>query len=171
MENAMPAARNQRSCTRSALAKDMEQVDECATSVLEVVPLVMDTLRAAMRQNVGDQFSVPQFRCLNFIAREPGSSISAVASFLGVTLPTASAMVDRLVRAGAVRTRSFPGDRRRTQLHITAAGKSQLGEIRRGAHADLVRALAGLGARELRELQTGLGVLEHAFSANTASQR
>jgi DNA-binding MarR family transcriptional regulator len=170
MESSVPVVRSQRSRIRAA-PKDMEQVDECATSVLEVVPLVMDTLRAAMRQNVGEQLSVPQFRCLNFIAREPGSSISAVASFLGVTMPTASAMVDRLVRAGAVKPRSFPGDRRRTQLHITAAGKSQLGEIRRGAHDDLVRALASLGARELRELKVGLDVLRHAFSANAMGDR
>lgn len=146
-------------------------MDQCANAVLEVVPLVMDTLRAAMRQNVGEQLSVPQFRCLNFIAREPGCSIGAVASFLGVTMPTASAMVDRLVRAGAVKPRSFPGDRRRTQLHITAAGKSQLSEIRRGAHDDLVRALSGLGARELRELRSGLSVLRQAFGANTMSER
>ena len=171
MESSAPAIRGLRSRSRAASPKDLAQADECATAVLEVVPLVMDTLRAAMRQNVGEQLSVPQFRCLNFIAREPGSSIGAVASFLGVTMPTASAMVDRLVRAGAVKPRSFPGDRRRTQLHITAAGKSQLGDIRRGAHDDLVRALAGLSARDLRELETGLDVLRLAFSQDSVNDR
>ena len=141
----------------------LSQPDACAIATLEVVPAVMDTRRAAMRRHVGEHLSVPQFRCLNFISREPGCSIGAVGSFLGVTMPTASAMVDRLVRAGAVKPRAYPGDRRRTQLHITAAGRTQLRVIRDGAHDDLVAAFADLSATELRELQDGLNVLRRVF--------
>src|SRR4030095_6687947 len=90
--------------------------------VLDVVPAVMDALRGATRRHVR-QMSVPQFRCLNFVSHEPGCSISDVAAFLGVTLPTASAMIDRLVRAGALRTRPSRDDRRRTPLHLTAGGR------------------------------------------------
>ena len=143
--------------------RQLSQPDACAIATLEVVPAVMDMLRAAMRRHVGEQLSVPQFRCLNFISREPGCSISAVGSFLGVTVPTASAMVDRLVRAGAIKPRAYPGDRRRTQLHITASGQAQLRMIRDGAHDDLVAAFANLSARELRDLQSGLDVLRRAF--------
>ena len=95
---------------------------DCAADVLDVMPAVMDAMRSAMRQQVGEQLSVPQYRCLNFIDLQPGSSVSAVAAFLGVTLPTASAMIDRLVRAGAVAPRTAVQDRRRSELHVTAAG-------------------------------------------------
>ena len=57
--------------------------------------------RAAEQAEDADPATVPQFRCLNFIAKAPGGSISAAAAFLGVTMPTASVMVDRLVRSGA----------------------------------------------------------------------
>jgi DNA-binding MarR family transcriptional regulator len=87
---------------------------DCAQAVLEVMPAVMDAMRGAMRLQVGEPLTVPQFRCLNFIAQRPGSSVSAVAAFLGVTLPTASVMVDRLVRAGAVAPRTAAADRRRS---------------------------------------------------------
>jgi DNA-binding MarR family transcriptional regulator len=133
--------------------------------VLEVMPSVMDLMRSAMRLHVGEQLSVPQFRCLNFIAREPGASVSAVAGFLGVTLPTASALIDRLVRAGAVQPRTAAADRRRSELHVTAAGQTLLRQIRQGAHGEFARALAACSADELRSLQAGLAVLRRTFLA------
>jgi DNA-binding MarR family transcriptional regulator len=138
--------------------------DECASAVLDVVPAVMDAMRAAMRRHVGPQLSVPQFRCLAFIAHEPGSGIGAVASFLGVSMPTASAMVDRLVRAGAVAPQADPDDRRRLQLHITPAGRAQMDEIRQGARRDLADALADRDAAELLALRAGLDELRRCFA-------
>jgi DNA-binding MarR family transcriptional regulator len=131
--------------------------------MLEVIPAVMDALRHAMRNHVGDQLSVPQFRCLQFIAHQPGASVSAVAAFLGVTLPTASAMVDRLARAGAIAPQTAADDRRRSQLHLTSAGKAQLAEIRLGARAELAQVLATRSVEELRTLHAGLTVLRQVF--------
>lgn len=160
---ARPASARSREPARRA---HQTQAEACAGAVLEVVPAVMDALRAAMRRHVGDQLSVPQFRCLNFIAMEPGCSISAVAGFLGVTLPTASAMVGRLVQAGAVASRADPDDRRCMRLRLTAAGRGQLEQIRRGAREDLAAALARHGATELQGLQRGLQSLREAFQSD-----
>ena len=137
-----------------------------AADVLEVIPAVMDALRNAMRSHVGDggdQLSVPQFRCLNFIRTQPGASVSEVAAFLGVTLPTASAMVDRLVRAGAVAPHTAAEDRRRSRLHLTEAGAAQLAQIRLGARAELAQLLAERNPEELRALHAGLAVLRSVF--------
>ena len=136
---------------------------DCADQVMDVVPAVMDGLRMAMRQHVGEQLSVPQFRCLDFIRRTPGASVGAVAAFLGVTMPTASAMVDRLVRAGSVQHDADPADRRRLRLGLTPAGLAQLREIRRGARDDLARTLGSRSPEELRTLQAGLALLRSTF--------
>jgi DNA-binding MarR family transcriptional regulator len=136
---------------------------DCADSVLDIMPAVMDAMRSAMRQHVGDQLSVPQFRCLNFIAHEPGSSVGAVANFLGVTMPTASAMVDRLVRAGAVALNTAAADRRRAELHATEAGLAQLRQVRRGARSEFARLLGSCSSDELQTLHAGLVVLQRAF--------
>lgn len=141
----------------------------CADAVLDTVPLVMDALRMAMRRHVGEQLSVPQFRCLNFVSMQPGCTIGAVAGFLGVTMPTASAMVDRLVRAGVVRPSTPAQDRRRSQLHLTAAGRAQLQQIRCGARGELRRAFAALTPAQLRTLDAGLGVMREAFLADGAN--
>jgi len=160
VERATPGQRS--SGERSPL-NGSPRADECAEAVLDVIPAVMDALRAATRQHVGEQMSIPQFRCLHFVSRESGCSISAVATFLGVTLPTASAMVDRLVRAGAIRTRASSADRRRTHLYLTNAGRARLRGIRVGAHGDLAETLALLAPAELRRLYDGLGLLRRAF--------
>lgn len=136
---------------------------DCAEAVLTVMPAVMDAMRGAMRLRVGEQLSVPQFRCLNFIALRPGSSVSAVAAFLGVTLPTASVMVDRLVRAGAVAPRTAASDRRRSELHPTATGLALVRQIESGARGEFARALAHCSAEDLSTLQAGLAVLRRAF--------
>ena len=136
---------------------------DCADSVLDVMPAVMDAMRSAMRQQVGEQLSVPQFRCLNFIARQPGSSVSAVAAFLGVTVATASAMVDRLAKAGAVAPTTAVADRRRSELHLTETGLAQVRLIRRGARGEFARALATCSSEELLALRNGLAVLRRAF--------
>jgi DNA-binding MarR family transcriptional regulator len=137
--------------------------DACAADVLEVMPAVMDAMRGAMRHQVGEQLSVPQFRCLNFITQRPGSSVSAVAAFLGVTVPTASAMVDRLVRAGAVQPSTALADRRRSELHVTPAGRQQIDHMRSGARVEFARALAACTPAELQALHQGMAVLRRTF--------
>lgn len=128
------------------------------------MPTVMDALRGAMRRHVGDTLSVPQFRCLNFIDHQPGCSVGDVASFLGVSMPTASAMVDRLARAGSVDAGTAKHDRRRAHLRMTPAGRAQLQQIRRAAHADLANLLQPCSAEDLKALQDGLDVLRRTFA-------
>ena len=137
---------------------------ECAAQLIAVVPGVMDALRASMRSNIGDALSVPQFRCLGFIARNPACSVSEVAAFLGVTMPTASAMVDRLVRAAHVVAVTSSADRRRTELRVNAPGKALLDRIRAGARRDMAAALGGADAAELAAVQQALALLHRVFA-------
>src|SRR5574337_1139852 len=87
-----------------------------AAQVMAVLPRVMDAMRRAMRAQLDGPLTVPQFRGLNFIDLRPGSSVSDLAGFLGVSLATASAMVDRLARAGHVQTQGSRDDRRRLEI-------------------------------------------------------
>jgi DNA-binding MarR family transcriptional regulator len=130
-----------------------------AGRVLDTVPTVMDALRRAMRRHVDGDTSVPQFRCLNYVARRPGCTVGEVAAFLGVTMPTASATVDRLVRAGMLRARPDADDRRRLRLEPTEAGRERLERIRRGAQDDLSVSLAALDDDERATVDAALAIL------------
>ena len=140
-------------------ASAVRGADASAARLIDTVPAVMDAIRRAMRRHVDADTSVPRFRCLNFVARRPGCTIGEVAAFLGVTMPTASATVDRLVRAGALRTRPDDADRRRTLLEATPAGTARLARIRRGAQAEVARRLAALEPDELAALDAVLELL------------
>ena len=134
-----------------------------AAEVMAVLPGVMDAMRQVMRAQLHGPLTVPQFRGLNFIDHHPGSSVSALAGFLGVTLATASAMAHRLVRAGHLQAQGSLADRRRTELHLCASGKALLERMRQQTCADLACALQGRSAPELSLLVAGLQVLAQAF--------
>jgi len=142
----------------------------CAAQLIAVVPGVMDALRASMRRNIGDALSVPQFRCLGFIARNPGCSVSEVAGFLGVTLPTASAMVDRLVRAAHVVAATSAADRRRSELRVNAPGKALLDRIRAGARRDMAAAFGDADSNELAAVLQALELLHRVFANDRVAE-
>ena len=136
----------------------------CAEDVLDVLPRAMDAVRLGMRSQLSGGLTVPQYRCLNFVDRNEGCSLGEVAAFLGVTLPTASALVDRLVRAGHAESMPSPKDRRRTRLTISRSGKALLEQVRADARGELASTLAQRPAEDLRAISAGLAALKRAFS-------
>jgi DNA-binding MarR family transcriptional regulator len=135
--------------------------------VMDVVPAVMDAIRTSMRHGADGSLSVPQFRCLNFISGKPGCAIGDIAVFLGVTMPTASAMADRLVQAALVQPQTASGDRRRSRLEVTPAGLAQLALIQDRAQGELKAVLAVCTPLEQQTLQAGLAVLWRIFRPST----
>lgn len=150
---------------RNAAGRELKATPEtCARQIMELVPLLMRFIRSEMRRQVSGQLSVPQLRVLAYLGRMPGACLSDVAGHLGVTSPTASAMVDRLVRRGLVERTQHPDERRRVVLRLTAEGMALLERARAFTRAQLGQALATLSERELRCLDEGLAVLRHAFT-------
>lgn len=135
----------------------------CAREILETVPRVMRFIRAEMRRHASPQLSVPQFRVLAYLGRTPGTSLSDVAEYLGVSTPTASATVDRLVRRGLVERGQHPAERRRVVLRLTQTGKALLERVRTLTRAPITQILAALPESDLRSLGEGLAVMRRAF--------
>lgn len=145
---------------------DIALADEAmltAADLLDALPVVMNAIRDGMRRNIRDGLSVPQFRCLAFINRNPAASVSDVTAFLGVTMATTSAMVERLSSAGYVDVAVSATDRRRSELTASVSGKTLLKRMHDGAQADLARALAPLTAPQLSTLRKAASLLERSF--------
>lgn len=69
------------------------------------------------------------FSALSLIASNPGISQSELSREVGLDKSVTVTIVDELERSGwAVRTRS-ESDRRRHELHVTAAGEAKLDEL------------------------------------------
>ena len=87
----------------------MEKLDECARQLLDTTPQIMRFIRAEMRSHRGHDLSVPQFRTLTFVNRNPEGSLSHLADHLGLTLPSTSKLVDGLVNQKIIIRHEFKG--------------------------------------------------------------
>lgn len=132
----------------------------CARRVIAVVPPLMREIRSEMRRAAPAALTVPQFRILIFARHHPGASISDVAAHLGVTLPTASVAVDRLVRQALLQAPQTPDNRRRRSLDLTPEGARIVADAMNATTAAFARRLAALDAADRALVEQALAVLE-----------
>lgn len=143
--------------------------DQVAIAVLETVPSTMRAIREQMRSGRAASLSVPQFRLLRFVGRHAGCNLSAAAEHLGVTLPAASQMVERLVRTGMMLRSVAPSERRRVELRITDAGAATLAECDARTRAWLCDRLEGMSEPEMERLAAALGELRARLAPPASS--
>lgn len=70
-----------------------------------------------------------QIRALRAVSGRPALNVSALAEHLGIGLPAASRLCDRLEAGGLLRRTVQPGDRREVHLEITADGQRLLADV------------------------------------------
>ncbi|HET7038120.1 MAG TPA: MarR family transcriptional regulator [Thermomicrobiaceae bacterium] len=124
-------------------------------------------LRAhSMEPWVALDLTMAQLKTLFTLEYSGPATIGGVAEKLGVSLPTASHLVDRLVTAGLARREEDQTDRRRTLASPTASGHDLVVQLRHGGHEFLVQALAQLTAEELAALDTGLAAMSRVLTGS-----
>lgn len=138
--------------------------------ILQVVPRTMGRIRKEMRTAGSGTLTVPQLRALLFIGRHPGSGLSPLAEHLGMALPSASALVERLVRVAFVERVADPDERRRIQLRLTALGEDHVERANLLVRSRLSADLGGLPAADLTRLAEALEVLA-GLSGGAAQHR
>jgi DNA-binding MarR family transcriptional regulator len=144
--------------------------EDAAGAILETVPSTMRLIREQMRAGRDASLSIAQFRLLLFVGRNPGTSLSAAAEFLGTTLPSASQLVDRLVRAGLLNRTPSAMERRRLELTLTEAGRGSLAECDQRTRAWLCRRLEKMSQSELDRLTVSLQELRALLSGPADSR-
>jgi DNA-binding MarR family transcriptional regulator len=138
--------------------------DACAQEILDVVPVVMRTIRAELRRHRTADLSVPQFRTLAFIDRCADASLSDVAEHIGLTLPSMSKIVDGLVARKLVTRQTHATDRRRMMLALTPRGQTALQASREATRACLAEDLTGLTERQRETIAQALEILRPVFT-------
>jgi DNA-binding MarR family transcriptional regulator len=141
----------------------------CAAEILETVPAVMRFIRAQMRHHRGPELSVPHFRTLLYLGRNDGASLSALAEFLGLSLPAASRMVEGLVRKRFVVRRIPPGNRRLIALALSARGRRTVAGARQATERRLAEVVASIPLGQRAAIQGALQALRERFQADHSS--
>jgi DNA-binding MarR family transcriptional regulator len=141
-------------------------LDTCAHELMDTAPKIMQSIRIEMRRGRGADLSIPQFRTLGFIQRNPDSSLSNLADHLGLTLPSVSKLVDGLVKQELVSRQSSTADRRRLTLGLTQSGEAIVNSARDSALANLAKILSCLSNEELKTIHQAMQLLHPLFVSN-----
>jgi DNA-binding MarR family transcriptional regulator len=121
--------------------------------IVETLSAVWDQHGREIPEWVAQELTFGQMRLLFLLSRNGPAPMSRVAEWLGVGLPAASGVVDRIERHGLVARAHRLDDRRVVECQLTDAGRQLLEEI------------AGMRREVLRET---LGVLTPAELADLA---
>lgn len=151
--------------------KQVATARECAAAVLEGVPHLMRVLRAQVRSQSNPDLSMPQFRTLAFLGRNAGAMLVDVATFLALTPPAASKLVDGLFNAGLVSRDAVSDDRRRVALNLTPAGRQKYAAAVRTAENYLAERIEQLDGRTRAEILRSVAALQTIFEAPSEVRR
>jgi DNA-binding MarR family transcriptional regulator len=143
--------------------------ENCAADLMETVPIVMRFIRTEMRKHRGADLSVPQFRTLVFINRNPETSLSSVANHLGLTPPSTSVLVDSLVERGFVDKRPSPEDRRKVKLILLEKGKRILVSAQKAAHEKLAEKIKTTTLMDCQTISQAMEILRKTYSSESVS--
>ena len=138
-------------------------LDTCAHELMDTAPHIIQAIRVEMRRGRGSDISIPQFRTLAFIERNPDSSLSNLAEHLGLALPSVSKLMDGLVSQKLVTRRASRTDRRRLTLGLTEAGAAIVSSARAGARVNLAKKLASLSSADLDTIHRAMELLNPLF--------
>src|SRR5499426_3534698 len=105
------------------------------------------------------ELTFAQLRALFTLADYGPTPIGRVARRLGIGLPAAGSLVDRLVEQGLVKRREDPLDRRRTLAETTGAGQALAQRLRQGSREALRAWLEQMDGDDLAALVRGLEAL------------
>ncbi|MHB8632961.1 MAG: MarR family winged helix-turn-helix transcriptional regulator [Thermoplasmatota archaeon] len=132
--------------------------EDLALLLMETIPPFMRDLRERMA-SPGAALSIPQFRCLAFVAHHEGTSLTALGAALGLEPPAASKLVQALVEGGLMEREEEPANRRQRRLRLLPQGHARYQSARSDVQAALTRRLAILSAHEREDLAGGLEAL------------
>jgi DNA-binding MarR family transcriptional regulator len=138
-------------------------LDLCAHELMDTTPKIMQSIRAEMRSGHGADLTIPQFRTLRFIQRNPDSCLSSLADHLGLTLPSVSKLVDGLVKQELISRQEAIIDRRKITLVLTRNGESIVNAARANAQANIAKILRCLSPDELKVIHQAMVFLHPLF--------
>jgi DNA-binding MarR family transcriptional regulator len=98
--------------------------------------------------------SLPQLALLEPLASPAEHTVGRLAQDAGVSIPTATRMLQQLETKGIVVRRRSPDDERRVLVTLTDDGAARFGQVRRQLRERQARAFAAFTPAERRQLVT-----------------
>jgi len=119
-------------------------------------------------ETTGGDLTPAQFDAMAFVHRHGGCSVKALSEGLRISIPSATRLVDRLVRKRSIDRRESGEDRRLVKLTLTPEGEQAVRAIHEARIERMREALQVLPAAERSRL---LVLLEHFMLAALRDER
>ena len=132
------------------------------SELIDVVSLVTQAFWAELRRS-GETIEMSQWSTLKRIDRAP-CTVSELARFKGVGLPTISKSIDMLVRRGWVERWVDKADRRQTLVRLTPKGRKLLTSFRKALESFLDQRLAALTAAERDAIDASMQLVRQVLT-------
>lgn len=113
-------------------------------------------MAARSLSDLGEDITLPQYRTLVVLRTRGPQRAADVATHLGVTPPTASRMIERLVRKHLVRRVRTTEDRRAIRVYLTEAGREVVAEVTDRRRAEIERILGQMPTQGRKALTAAL---------------
>lgn len=146
----------------------MQVAEQAAKELLAALPLLNQLVAAAVRQETGEETTVPQFRVLEHLADGP-LTVSELARRRRVSLQAMGEMVQALVERGWVARTPNPADRRQHLLTLTEEGRCRHERAQAQTLASIAPLLARLSPAELAAAQIFLPALRQVLASGDES--
>lgn len=138
-----------------------ESREATARRVVDAVESLVACWLAAAEETT-PRLSARQLLALRTVRHRPELNLTALAEHLGIGLPTASRLCDRLEAAGLLERTVQPRNRREVQLVLTAYGRRVLADVTERRARRLASVFEGMTPAERTALEHGLFAFEHA---------
>ncbi len=107
------------------------------------------------------QLSMIQLKSLLFIQKSRQTNMKDLATYLGVTAPTATVTANQLAEGGLIRRSEDPRDRRLIRLKVTPKAKRNIKEMTRHIYHKIKMAFSKLNQKEIEQF---IAIIEKILS-------
>jgi DNA-binding MarR family transcriptional regulator len=123
------------------------------SSTIDIITRTIAQMQGqALREHAFVELSLRQVSCLDLIQRDAEPTPADLARSLGITRPSVSALIARLLAAGLIRKERSQQDARSFHVHLTEKGAALMQAHQRVHEAIARRLLVGLDAGEQQQL-------------------
>jgi DNA-binding MarR family transcriptional regulator len=134
--------------------------DEINDQILEAMFKLMRDFKGRISENFEhSHLTILQCQALECIKKTAGMHMGDIASHFSTTMPTATALIDKLITAKLVKRANDPKDRRIVKIHLTKSGEKLLAEAKKQRASKMKKLLSYLSRQDKLELLRILKVL------------
>ena len=148
--------------SKNAIVKEILELSE---KIFATIPVVVPP------EWFSSETTIAQLRILLLLHMQGAARMSSIASELGIALPTATGIVDNLVKKEFVIRDADPADRRAVICKLTPAGQLFINKIWVSGQSQMERLLDGLSTEQLEKAAEVADFLYKNSSRQAAENR